>query len=74
MNQNPDLVIALASLKDMLGKINENHSTADLNTTIWNRPIDRATLPSVSEIDEIFRRSDSTCIHFDPEYIELTMD
>jgi len=59
MTQNPALATALASLKDMLGKINDNPHTADLNTTIWNRPVDKAAPPSRAEIYEILRKSDS---------------
>lgn len=59
MTQNPALATALASLKDMLGKINETPHTTDLNTTLWNRPIDKAAPPSRSEIYEILRKSDS---------------
>jgi len=59
MIQNPALASALASLKDMLGKINENPATADLTTTLWNRPTDKAPPPSRAEIYEILRRSDS---------------
>jgi hypothetical protein len=59
MTQNPALANALASLKDMLGKINETPHTTDLNTTLWNRPIDNAAPPSRSEIYEILRKSDS---------------
>jgi hypothetical protein len=59
MTQNPALATALNSLKDMLGKINETPHTTDLNTTLWNRPIDKAAPPSRSEIYEILRKSDS---------------
>ena len=59
MTQNPALATALASLKDMLGKINENPHTADLNTTLWNRPVDEAAPPSRAEIYEILRKSES---------------
>lgn len=61
MTQNPALANALASLKGMLGKINETPHTTDLNTTLWNRPIDKAAPPSRSEIYEILRKSDSKC-------------
>jgi hypothetical protein len=59
MNRNPALTSALASLKDMLGGINED--TADLSTTLWARPIEKAPPPSRAEIYEILRRADSQC-------------
>jgi hypothetical protein len=59
MIQNPALATALNSLKDMLGKVNETPHTTDLNTTMWNRPIDKAAPPSRSEVYEILRKSDS---------------
>lgn len=59
MNRNPALTGALASLKEMIGGINENPSTADLSTTLWNRPTEKAPPPSRAEIYEILRRADS---------------
>jgi hypothetical protein len=59
MNRNPALTSALASLKGMLGGINENPSTADVSTTLWNRPMEKAPPPSRAEIYEILRRADS---------------
>jgi hypothetical protein len=59
MNRNPALTSALASLKGMLGGINESPSTADLTTTLWNRPMEKAPPPSRAEIYEILRRADS---------------
>lgn len=59
IDQNPALASALGSLKDMLGKINDNPNTADLNTTLWTRPIDKAPPPSRTEIYEILKKADS---------------
>jgi hypothetical protein len=59
MNRNPALTSALASLKGMLGGINETPSTADLTTTLWNRPMGKEPPPSRAEIYEILRRADS---------------
>ena len=62
MNRNPALTSALASLKSLLGGINENPNTADLSKTLWSRPLEKAPPPSRNEIYEILRRSDSQCI------------
>ena len=62
MNSNPALTSALASLKSLLGGINENPNTADLNKTLWTRPLEKAPPPSRAEIYEILRRADSECI------------
>ena len=59
MNRNPALTSALASLKSLLGGINENPSTSDLSKTLWSRPLEKAPPPSRSEIYEILRRADS---------------
>jgi hypothetical protein len=59
MNRNPALTSALASLKSMLGGINESPSTADVSTTLWNRPMGKEPPPSRAEIYEILRRADS---------------
>ncbi|GAB7328847.1 hypothetical protein MBLNU13_g00726t3 [Cladosporium sp. NU13] len=62
MNRNPALTSALASLKSLLGGINENPNTADLSKTLWSRPLEKAPPPSRSEIYEILRRADSSLI------------
>jgi hypothetical protein len=62
MNRNPALTSALASLKSLLGGINENPNTADLSKTLWSRPLEKAPPPSRNEIYEILRRSDSEYI------------
>jgi hypothetical protein len=59
MNRNPALTSALASLKSLLGGINENPSTSDLSKTLWSRPLEKAPPPSRNEIYEILRRADS---------------
>jgi hypothetical protein len=59
MNRNPALNSALASLKSLLGGINENPNTADLSKTLWSRPLEKAPPPSRNEIYEILRRADS---------------
>ena len=59
MNRNPALTSALASLKEMLGGINEHPNTADLSKTLWTRPIEKAPPPSRAEIYEILRRAGS---------------
>jgi hypothetical protein len=62
MNSNPALTSALASLKSLLGGINENPTTADLSKTLWTRPLEKAPPPSRAEIFEILRRADSKCL------------
>lgn len=59
IDQNPALASALDSLKEMLGKINENPNTADLSTTLFNKPVEKAPAPSRAEIYEILRKADS---------------
>jgi hypothetical protein len=59
MHSNSALTSALASLKSLLGGINENPNTADLSKTLWSRPLEKAPPPSRTEIFEILRRADS---------------
>lgn len=62
IDQNPALASALSSLKDMLGKINDNPNTADLSKTLWNRPVDKAPPPTRAEIYEILKKADSAYV------------